>query len=123
MSQNPACLGGQPKSGALRHRRPRSPRPDAAALFKIAKVHFPTLEQSLFDQVLARMNALSERAEKLVVRAPSTAEFLDALRACIRLTVNGGHADWKRVTRAAMWKHVEPPEETKDEPKGQANAQ
>src|ERR1700730_706930 len=25
MSQNPACLGGQPIGGALRHRRPRSP--------------------------------------------------------------------------------------------------
>jgi len=82
------------------------PRPSEAELFRIAQAHFRKLKRPLFDEVLGQLRKFSERAEELDARAPGTAEFLDALRACEQLQVTGKHPDWALIMRAALWKHT-----------------
>jgi MoxR-like ATPase len=98
------------------------PRPGRRRLGLIAKAHLPTVSPTLLTEVLARHHELVEAAEGVAgARAPGTAEFLDALRACVTLELSGHHVDWKKVTQATLWKHTEPPasetahEETDDD--------
>jgi hypothetical protein len=89
------------------------PDPDDTRLREIGRRHFPHVEDNLLNAVIETLRDLHKRARLTKQRAPSTAELVDALRACDRLSIaSTGSADWKAVAEAAMWKH--PPEKKKD---------
>ena len=56
---------------------------------------------------------LREAAEREGLREPSSAEYLNAVRACARLEIVPGTDRWQKVDdvlKAAVWKHAKPPE-------------
>jgi MoxR-like ATPase len=95
--------------------------PDAERLVTIAKMHFarpPARDFSERDEQLARALALRVarlRAARQEIgrRPPGTAEYLDALRACLPLGIAvDNSAAWKAVERATLVKDdTDPPED------------
>jgi MoxR-like ATPase len=61
----------------------------------------PALVRAVADEVMAWRSA----ARKAGVRAPGTAEFLDALRACVDLGITPKSDAWQMVARAVLWKN------------------
>jgi MoxR-like ATPase len=51
-----------------------------------------------------RVEALAAEANDLGLRPPSTAEYLDALRACLALGVDVASPEWKHIEKAALRK-------------------
>src|ERR1700730_11190457 len=96
MSQNPACLGGQPIGGALRHRRPRSPpRGDGAMEARAGGDIF------LFEGFRLDRRGLSRRDERGVfVPVVIGSRALDVLGVLVE-----GHGDLvsKDEIMAAVW--------------------
>jgi MoxR-like ATPase len=102
--------------------------PSRKDLASIARAHFPTRqpqageaapeEQSpsndLIEQLIARFVEVSKAAKAEHNRKPSTAEFLDALRACVELQVKEGSPDWEKITSAALYKRTAEPEEEEE---------
>jgi MoxR-like ATPase len=78
---------------------------ERGALLNIAKKHFPKLDEKLFDAVREIYDKLGRDAEAENLRAPATAEFLDALSACEELDLKSNSDDFEFALRAAMWKH------------------
>lgn len=87
------------------------PAPTYESLVRIAKLHLGAEKTTLNDATLALVRELA----KVLIdaqtegagsrgRLPSTAEYLDALRACITLEVTPGHRDWQLVQNLAMLK-------------------
>lgn len=71
------------------------------------------------DRAVARalaevVDRLSEEAKREATPAPSTAEYLDALRACLRLKIKPGSEIWDQVERATLRKRLDPEAETDD---------
>jgi MoxR-like ATPase len=60
-----------------------------------------TLIRAVADEVMAWRAV----ARKLGVRAPGTAEFLDAVRACQDLGITTQSEAWQSVARTALWKN------------------
>jgi MoxR-like ATPase len=86
-------------------------RPPAAKLLaRIAQSHFGTaLDDAGVAAMIGRLQELADEAAPLRLRAPGTAEFLDALRATRALEAAAPDSDeWKAITRLAMWKHRRP---------------
>lgn len=81
------------------------PPHDRAQLERIARLHHPQISTTLLQSVLKMFDELVEDAKKQRLRPPSTAELLDALRACSALEIDGGFSHWEQVLRAALWKH------------------
>lgn len=89
----------------------RFPADPAVLLTVIARRHFTRDEISdeLLGEVYRRYAELRADADTRKLREPSTAELLDALRACKRLRIERSGEDpvtWLRVVDAAMWKHT-----------------
>jgi MoxR-like ATPase len=85
--------------------------PSQSELAKIARVHYPLHQRStewerLIEEVTKRFLELTKRAEELHLRAPGTAEFLDAIRACVELQVDKDSPVWRAITSRALWKHT-----------------
>jgi MoxR-like ATPase len=83
-------------------------RPAAPILRKIAASHFgDRLAVTLVDKMIERIDQLAAEAKPLRLRAPGTAEFIDALEACRALGIEPaeGNHEWTAITRLAMWKH------------------
>jgi MoxR-like ATPase len=82
--------------------------PKRAQLRRIARRHFSPEEvgDAVLDAVLDKLEVLQKEAATPKLRAPSTAEMLDAVRACrdLKLKEPGGKG-WDALTDAAMWKH------------------
>lgn len=85
--------------------------PDAEGLVTIARTHLDTYEGGMSpeDEELARELAdavvtLREELSKEAVRPPSTAEFLDALRACRRLGITTNSPQWQELRDMALVK-------------------
>jgi MoxR-like ATPase len=83
--------------------------PDQAAelqdrMEKIVKRHFPCIDEGLFADVHGYYHALRKAAKN--VRQPSTAELLDAFRACEKLGIEKSDGDglWRRIVGKALWK-------------------
>lgn len=92
--------------------------PDADRLVEIAGAHFGDVEGKLAgkDLELCRELArivvrLRKEAAELALRGPSTAEFLDAVRACRSLGVAVGSETWKKVESVVLRKRSEPSED------------
>ncbi|MFF3326302.1 AAA family ATPase [Streptomyces sp. NPDC002889] len=90
------------------------PSPGEDGLIKIARAHlterFWDSEQEALAAAVAReVLAAREQAGKDRVRAPSTAEYLDALRACLSLEIRS-EADprWSRLRDLVLVKHQQP---------------
>lgn len=90
----------------------------------IARRHFSTREvtDDLLDAVNELFSRVKDNAEARRLRAPSTAELIDALRACVRLGIKKtSDPTWQRIAIAAMWKH--PTKGALPEPEAAASAQ
>jgi MoxR-like ATPase len=77
--------------------------PGKERLLSIASAHFGAAYQDLFNPV-ADLVLQSTRREDGSQAAPSTAEFLDAVRTCIRLNVLPGSEDWDSIASITLWK-------------------
>ena len=91
------------------------PQPNKARLVAIAKAHMRTYEGgfSAADAALARalaaeLDAVRDEARQQALRPPSTAEFLDALRACRALDIPVGSEDWKNLRSLTLVKPQQP---------------
>ena len=81
---------------------------------KIVHRHHPGFDDELLDAILTLLGELQKRAEDAKVRAPSVAEVIDAVRACVRTDIReASDPQWEKVATAALWKH---PEEQKSAP-------
>jgi MoxR-like ATPase len=59
---------------------------------------------TLFVDVAAELQKYRDEAKKQHMRRPSTAEYLDAVRACMRLKIDTKHKDWNDVARLTLTK-------------------
>jgi MoxR-like ATPase len=76
---------------------------------KIVERHFPKVDAGLFQEIHGYYDALRRGAKN--VRQPSTAELLDAFRACEKLNIEKPGLDgvWRKIARKAIWKQGEEP--------------
>lgn len=82
---------------------------------KVARAHFGTRTDDLYDKVAADFLRYQEAARKRDRREPSTAEFLDTVRACLCFGVAPGSSGWRAIVETALWKEPTLPEEITDE--------
>lgn len=80
-------------------------RPDADRLTEIAGAHFPAGDDALHRRLADIVASMAADAD--VAAAPSTAEFLDAIRACRELGVTPDDGDWAILERLVLTKRVE----------------
>jgi MoxR-like ATPase len=85
--------------------------PDTERLVEIARLHFDRplgsfdkRSEALSRAIADRLGELRERAEEAGARPPSTAEYLDAVRACRSLAIGVDDAEWSIVERVALAK-------------------
>jgi MoxR-like ATPase len=88
--------------------------PGADRLVEIARLHFDrppgTFDEKserLCREIANRLEELRERAEESQTRPPSTAEYLDAVRACRSLEIDVDSDEWSIVERVALAKGVD----------------
>ncbi|WP_437708678.1 MoxR family ATPase [Sorangium sp. So ce448] len=80
---------------------------DPARLKQIVGKHFAKIP-GVFDATVQAYLAAGDRAKSQDLRAPGTAELLDALRACEELHIErSDHPEFELVVEAALWKHGE----------------
>jgi MoxR-like ATPase len=84
-------------------------------LVAIANHRFGDGGDALHRQVAGRVLSLRREAARLGLREPGTAEYLDALQACMRLQIGPESAQWQLLEQAALWK-AEPPRPVGTEP-------
>ncbi|HEX7150332.1 MAG TPA: MoxR family ATPase [Thermoanaerobaculia bacterium] len=77
------------------------PRPTAKKLFEIAVRHFGPDRYSLYEPIAAILEQVAVAKERRNQHAPSTAEYLDAIAACMELgIVPGTSVEWEAVVSA-----------------------
>ena len=79
--------------------------PDRDRLLKIAKAQFPDGNRKLDADIADIVLALGAGADGPV---PSTAEYIDAIRACIDLEVTPTSDEWEDIRRILLTKRVNP---------------
>lgn len=99
--------------------------PDAGRLEQIAKLHFERAgqpfgeaEKELSRRIAERVVKLRSESESEAVRPPSTAEYLDALRACLTLEIEISDeegSEWDVLERATLLKSGTEAEEDDEE--------
>jgi MoxR-like ATPase len=82
--------------------------PNADRLQAIAAAHGFGADAALAKALALRVEVLAQEADRTGRPAPSTAEYLDALRACIDLKVKQDSPDWAMIEAATLRKRVEP---------------
>lgn len=73
----------------------------------IARRHFAKgqIDDALLESVVTLFGKIRASASDRKLRQPSTAELIDALRACRRLKItNASDSDWESILTAALWK-------------------
>lgn len=79
--------------------------PDQVQLQRIAELHHGPDKSGLYEQVAKSLLALHEKALEKKTRAPSTAEFLDAIRTCRELGIRPGESEaWKLLSASLLEK-------------------
>jgi MoxR-like ATPase len=85
--------------------------PDPRRLVRIAFAHLRGTRHAKDPKTTALLEAVAERvddlrkvAEEQGVRPPSTAEYLDAVRACLALEIGIGDQAFALLERATLWK-------------------
>jgi MoxR-like ATPase len=76
--------------------------PSAEQLRAIGKAHFDGASELLLTEVA---NLLDVAASDRTANPPSTAEYLDTIRACVDLGVQPGSSLFDTLTRVTVWKH------------------
>jgi MoxR-like ATPase len=80
--------------------------PGAEQLQQIAELHHGPDEHGLYGEVARQLLSLREEASMKRTRAPSTAEFLDAIQACLQLNVRPGKSPtWSQLSASLLEKH------------------
>ena len=89
----------------------RLPSPDGPMLVKIAEAHataggqpLSADQRNLCTVVASRVVQLRQEAENSDRWSPGTAEYLDAVRACMRLGVTVGSPRWSMIERLTLAK-------------------
>lgn len=77
----------------------------------VAEARFGTRADTLYRDIAADFLRYQEAARQRDRREPSTAEFLDTLRACLRFGERPGSPNWLAIVEAALWKETALPEE------------
>ena len=80
-----------------------SPTPEQ--LVTVGRAHFETASGALLAEVAAFFGAAGDRG----VNPPSTAEYLDTVRACLDLQVEPGSRLFETLSRVTIWKHGRTP--------------
>jgi MoxR-like ATPase len=83
--------------------------PSVERLLDIARLHFPEMSEDpefegLCEAIAETVVGVRTRASEMAVRAPSTAEYLDAVRACRSLGITVGSPMWAAVRRLTLAK-------------------
>ena len=83
-------------------------RPDEDRLTEIAGAHFPDGDEDLHRRLAGIVVAIADGTDGADAAAsPSTAEFLDAIRACRELGMDPDDDDWATLQRLVLTKRVE----------------
>lgn len=93
-------------------------QPDADRLVKIGREHITTYDgcgwssadDDLAKAVASQVMAAREHAKRTRIRPASTAEFLDAFRACRSLGISTDSADWQHLRQFILLKPQQPQE-------------
>lgn len=75
--------------------------PEGNELIKIGNRHFPEVSHALLTAIARQLDAHA-KATPREERKPSTAEFLDAIQACVALHLDESDADFQEVTGVAL---------------------
>lgn len=85
---------------------------DTARLLDIATLHFGDEHRALHEMIADWFMSSATHARQKALRQPSTAEYLDTIRACQHLTADvtdgqtmSASTVWQEVARLALWKH------------------
>jgi len=78
--------------------------PNSKQLSRIGARHAPEAQHGLLVALANLMPGLREQAADLGLRAPSTSEYLDALRTCMRFGCDPGGDEWPMIERATLLK-------------------
>jgi MoxR-like ATPase len=82
--------------------------PNKPFLIRVATAHFGPRDDELYQEVAERTLELQADAKAAGRRPPSTAEYLDTVRACIELDVRPRSTAWRRIEEAALGKFRPP---------------
>jgi len=83
--------------------------PTADWLVSIADDRFGAAPDGLHRRIATRLIALRELALQQNLREPSTAEYLDALRACRKLGIDTASPRWALLEQSLLWKRDQAP--------------
>ena len=78
--------------------------PNEGQLVKIAQSHFEGRDVALYQPVAEWVVKSRQEALQRGIRPPSTAEFLDAIRACGALGIEPGSSEWKTLSQLILAK-------------------
>jgi MoxR-like ATPase len=88
---------------------------DETFFVEVAQAHFGTRDDLMYQNVAADFVRYQEAARKRDRREPSTAEFLDTVRACLRFGEAPGSPRWLAIVETVLWKEPSLPEEVMGE--------
>jgi MoxR-like ATPase len=78
--------------------------PNESQLIDIAAAHYGPDHAALYGDLARRTIALGDEYVQRGLRPPSTAEFLDAVRACVELQIDPTSSHWNALLRAVVAK-------------------
>ncbi|MCA1633901.1 MAG: MoxR family ATPase [Acidobacteria bacterium] len=79
------------------------PQPSEDRLVQIGQAHFPKTKVSFLRDIAKQVTESAQATDR--TGAPSAAEYLDTVRACVGLKVKPTSDAWKDVARMTLWKH------------------
>lgn len=87
------------------------PPPTKEILLKVARAMIPDSEQDeeLFGQVAERVLSEAKQEERSAGTQPSTAEYLDTVRACLKLGIRPGDAQFQELSNITLRKRQKAP--------------
>ena len=91
------------------------PHPGVDRLVAIARAHMAAFaggmnasDEQLALELAKRVDTVRKEAKKRAIRPPSTAEYLDALRACRALRITPDSDQWAQLRDLTLIKHQQP---------------
>jgi MoxR-like ATPase len=81
--------------------------PDKAELLKIGVAHFGKGKYRLLEEI-AEMVVQSPGHDRAEIQRASPAEYLDTVRACLKLGIEPGSEQWENLAKATLWKQNRP---------------
>lgn len=84
---------------------------DDTFLVAVAEAHFGARDDSMYRDIALDFIRYQDAARKRDRREPSTAEFLDTVRACLRFGESPGSPRWRAIVETVLWKEPTLPEE------------